>query len=160
VSVATVRLEPVADAGWLQQFIVDHWGAPGMVTRGRLWIGEDLTAIRAVDGDEVVGLVSWRANPDDWEIISVDSLRRGERIGTRLLDAAVELARRGGARRAWLTTTNDNLDALRFYQKRGWRLVAVYPGAVAESRKVKPSIPAIGSYGIPIRDEIELEYPL
>jgi GNAT superfamily N-acetyltransferase len=155
-----VRLEPVADAAWLQQFIVDHWGSPGLVSRGRVWSGKELTAIRAVDGDEVVGVASWRADPDDWEIMTVDSLRPGERIGTRLLDAAVELARRGGARRAWLITTNDNLDALRFYQKRGWRLVAVHPDAVVESRKIKPSIPKTGNYGIPIRDEIELEYPL
>jgi hypothetical protein len=56
-----------------------------------------------------------------------------------------------------VTTTNDNLDALRFYQKRGFQIVAVRPGAVDESRRVKPSIPVIGEHGIPIRDEIELE---
>ena len=76
------------------------------------------------------------------------------------MEAVVADAAREGAKRLWLVTTNDNLDALRFYQRRGWRLSAVYPGSVVESRKIKPSIPEIGAYGIPIRDEIELEYPL
>lgn len=37
---------------------------------------------------------------------------------------------------------------------------AVYPNAVSLSRKLKPEIPLIGNYGIPIRDEIELELKL
>jgi ribosomal protein S18 acetylase RimI-like enzyme len=160
VNASAVSLAPVTDPAWLTAFIAEHWGAPGAVSRGRVWRGEELTAIRASDGDEVVGVVSWRADPDDWEVVTVDSLRPGLGIGSRLLDAAVELARRGHARRAWLITTNDNLDALRFYQKRGWRICAVHTGAIAASRRLKPSIPEIGHYGIPVRDEIELEYPL
>ena len=60
----------------------------------------------------------------------------------------------------WLITTNDNLNALRFYQGRGFRLVAVHPGAVEASRRLKPQIPELGSFGIPIRDELELELSL
>ncbi|MGW8250920.1 MAG: GNAT family N-acetyltransferase, partial [Anaerolineales bacterium] len=56
-----------------------------------------------------------------------------------------------------LITTNDNLPALRFYQKRGFHLVALYPNALAESRRLKPEIPFKGLDGIPLRDEIELE---
>jgi hypothetical protein len=47
-------------------------------------------------------------------------------------------------------------------QRRGSRLSDLYPGAVDESRRrLKPEIPEIGEYGIPIRDEIVLErrYP-
>jgi hypothetical protein len=60
----------------------------------------------------------------------------------------------------WCITTNDNFPALRFYQKRGFRIVAVHPGAVERSRVMKPSIPLWGIDSIPIRDEIELEIPL
>ncbi|MEX0852936.1 MAG: GNAT family N-acetyltransferase [Bauldia sp.] len=155
-----IRLEPVTDAGWLDGFIGEHWGKPGVVTRGRLWSGRDLRAIRAMEGDDLAGVVSWRPDPADWELISLNSLKPNRGIGTRLTDTAVELARRAGARRLWLITTNDNLDALRFYQRRGWRIVAVHVGAIGESRRIKPSIAEIGAYGIPIRDEIELEYPL
>jgi hypothetical protein len=60
----------------------------------------------------------------------------------------------------WLITTNDNLNALRFYQKRGFRLAALYPGAVDESRTIKPQIPLVGENGIPLHDEIRLELAL
>ena len=60
----------------------------------------------------------------------------------------------------WLVTTNDNLRALAFYQRRGFRIIAVHTDAVARSREAKPEIPAVGDNGIPILDEIELEKEL
>jgi GNAT superfamily N-acetyltransferase len=77
-----------------------------------------------------------------------------------LIDAVRQEAQRAGCKRLWLITTNDNLTALRFYQRRGFVLVAVHRNAVELSRKLKPQIPLIGEHGIPIRDEIELEMPL
>jgi hypothetical protein len=75
-----------------------------------------------------------------------------------LLAAAIEDARTRRCRRLWLITTNDNVDALRFYQRRGLRLRRLHAGAVDRSRAtLKPSIPDIGDHGIAIRDELELE---
>jgi ribosomal protein S18 acetylase RimI-like enzyme len=68
-------------------------------------------------------------------------------------------AKRSGCRRLRLTTTNDNLNALRFYQKVGFILAALRPNAIEKTRKLKP-IPMLGENGIPIRDEIELELML
>jgi hypothetical protein len=65
-----------------------------------------------------------------------------------------------GCRKIWTITTNDNLDAMRFYQRRGFRIAAVRPGAVAAARRLKPTIPELGEHGIPIRDEIELALTL
>lgn len=56
-----------------------------------------------------------------------------------------------------MITTNDNMKALRFYQKQGFVLKALYPNALEESRELKPEIPKIGIDNIPLRDEIELE---
>ncbi len=53
-----------------------------------------------------------------------------------------------------------NLSALRFYQKRGFRIVKVNIGAVDRARQQKPEIPEIGDQGIHIRDEIEMEFLL
>ena len=78
----------------------------------------------------------------------------------RLLEAVVERARARACRRVWLITTNDNVDALRFYQRRGFTLVALHRGAMEQSRRLKPSIPEVGAHGIPIRDELELEQRL
>ena len=72
----------------------------------------------------------------------------------------MQTAREAGCTRLWLTTTNDNLDALRFYQRRGFVLAALYPDALIGSRPLKPEIPLIGAYGIPLRDELELEMEL
>ena len=66
-----------------------------------------------------------------------------------------------GSTRLWLITTNDNVDALRFYQRRGFRLVAIDRDAVERSRAtLKPGIPRTGLHGIPIRDELTLERPI
>jgi len=77
-----------------------------------------------------------------------------------LLEAVARNAAAKGCRRLWLITTNDNVDALRFYQRRGLRLVAVHRGAVDRARLVKPQIPDVGSFGIAVHDEIELELEL
>lgn len=78
-------------------------------------------------------------------------------MGTALIEAVKSVARERGCKPVWLITTNDNLDARRFYQRRGFQLVGVARNALEESRKIKPQISATGFYGIPIRDEIELE---
>jgi GNAT superfamily N-acetyltransferase len=157
---AGIEIEPVSDAAWPVNYIRRHWGVAGVVSRGKLRTGGELTALRAsVDGD-IAGVVSWQIEAGSAEIVTLDSDKPGHRVGTKLLEAAVGELRAAHVRRVWLITTNDNTDALRFYQRRGWRLVALYPNAVAESRKLKPSIPETGAHGIPIRDEIELEYPL
>ena len=68
------------------------------------------------------------------------------RGGTALIEAAGQLARRQGCARLWVITTNDNVDALRFYQRRGFCLVRVHRGAVDRSRAThKPEIPAAGA---------------
>jgi ribosomal protein S18 acetylase RimI-like enzyme len=81
-------------------------------------------------------------------------------VGTALLQL-VEQAAQQGCGRLWLVTTNDNVDALRFYQRRGFRLAALRRGAVDDGRaRLKPEIPTVGDYGIPLRDELELDKPL
>lgn len=97
---------------------------------------------------------------DDCEIVTLDSLNPGIGIGTALLDAVEDRARQAHCTRLSITTTNDNLNALRFYQKRGFLLVAVYRNAVDVARKLKPQIPLIGRDGIPVHDEIELQMNL
>ena len=81
-------------------------------------------------------------------------------IPSFLINAVREAALSAACHRVWLITTNDNIQALRFYQRRGFELVAVHRDAIKESRKLKPEIPEVGMHGIPLRDEIELELKL
>ena len=111
----------------------------------------------AFDGEKAVGLVTYLIRFGECEILSLDSLVEGQGIGSALVESVRKIALQSGVRRLWLVTTNDNLSALRFYQKRGFQLVKIHRRAADESRKIKPSIPLIGNFGIPIRDEIELE---
>ena len=60
-------------------------------------------------------------------------------------------------KRIWLITTNDNINAIKFYQKCGFVFSAVYCDAIKNSRRIKPEIPLIGNFNIPIRDELEFE---
>ena len=109
-----------------------------------------------------IGIVTWRLDDGgrsaEISAIAVAADQRGRGIGGALLAGAVGALRTAGVERAWLVTTNDNLVGLSFYQRAGWRLVALRPGAIDELRRtVKPSIPDVGEDGIPLRDELELE---
>jgi len=104
-----------------------------------------------------VGLITYRIEGPECEVLSLDSLSEGIGIGTALLESALRAAGAAGCRRFWLITTNDNLRAVRFYQRRGFSLAALHRDALVVSRKLKPCIPPIGLDGIPLRDEIEME---
>jgi ribosomal protein S18 acetylase RimI-like enzyme len=86
--------------------------------------------------------------------------RRRSGIGGTLLEAVADAVSSRGALELWLVTTNDNLDALRLYQRHGFRLAELRVGAVERARELTPQIPLVGEYGIPIRDELVLVRPL
>jgi ribosomal protein S18 acetylase RimI-like enzyme len=144
----------------LRQFWIEHWGGEEIIARGNVYHTEQLEGFVVEDENEWVGLITFFIKGDECEVTSLDSLREGQGIGTQLIDKAVEEARAKNCKRLFLITTNDNLHALGFYQKRDFEIVTVYRGAVHESRKRKPGIPPVGMNGIPLRDEIELEMML
>jgi len=150
------RLTP-DDLPRLRQFWIEHWDGEEMITRGNVYRVEQLDGFVAEDGSEWVGLLTFYIKNGECEVTSFDSLREGQGVGTKLMNAVLDEARKQNCKRVFLVTTNDNMHALRFYQKRGFALVALYREAVNESRKLKPSIPLTGFDDIPIRDEIELE---
>ena len=91
-------------------------------------------------------------------MLTLHAAHRHRGTGTALIEAIETLARDAGCTRLWLITTNDNVDALRFYQRRGFRLAKLHAGAVDDARaRLKPGIPRVGDHGIPLRDELELE---
>jgi ribosomal protein S18 acetylase RimI-like enzyme len=157
-----VRVRPPRDEERpeLARRLADSWGATVVVTRGRVVDAARLPALVCELDGAVAGLATYEVRGDSCELVTIDAFAGGRGVGTALLDAVASEARRLGCRRLWLITTNDNLVALRFYQRRGMRIVAVHAGAVEASRRLKPSIPLVGHDGIPIRDEIELELVL
>ncbi len=149
-----------SDRPALRRFWQQHWGDDFMVVHGRVYTIDELDGFAAIEAETWVGLVTFIVAGSLCEIMSLDSLREGTGIGTALIKEVEKEAHQLGCTRLRLVTTNDNTHALRFYQKRGFALTALRPGAVDESRKLKPSIPLIGNDGIPLRDELELQLQL
>lgn len=131
-----------------------------MIIHGVTYEVSKLSGFLAEDQGECVGVLTYHVEGQTCEIVSLNSLQPDQGIGTLLLDAVKDVAQRIGCTRLWLITTNDNLNALRFYQKRSFVLVAIHRNAVAQARQLKPQIPLVGENGIPLRDEIELEINL
>ncbi len=144
----------------LRQFWVEHWGGEVMIIRGEIYRPDQLDGFVVEEGDEWIGLITFLCKDYEMEVTSLDSLREGLGLGTKLMNRVVEEARKHKCKRVVLITTNDNLNALGFYQKRGFQMAAIHRDAVTEARKIKPGIPLIGANGIPLRDEIELEMVL
>ncbi len=140
------------------KFWANHWGSTTVVSRGIVHHPADVTGFAAVDSDGTwLGLVTIRTTSDQWEIISLDSLNPGIGIGGALLDTVEREAHTHGATRLWLITTNDNVHALGFYQRRQWEWVAIHRNAIDLARHLKPEIPHYSGDGIAILHEIELE---
>jgi L-amino acid N-acyltransferase YncA len=91
------------------------------------------------------------------EVLTLNSTLEGAGIGSSLMLNAIEGARKYGCRKIWLTTTNDRLRIIDFYQRLGFRMTAINLGVVDEARKVKPQIPVVGERGVPIHDEVVME---
>jgi hypothetical protein len=62
-----------------------------------------------------------------------------------------------GIRRLLLASSNDNLEAHAFYQRRGWRLTSVHLDAMDRVRSQKPGLPVLGLHGLPLRDVWDFE---
>lgn len=151
-----VRAVTAADRPRVAALLATRWGGRAIVVHDEVIDASELPGYLAEVGTEVVGLITYRVAADRAEVISLDSLQPGMGIGTALLAQVETKTAAWGCREVWLVTTNDNLEALRFYQRRGYRLIGVDRGAVDRARAIKPTIPWRGAHGIPIRDELLL----
>jgi len=142
---------------WLNELWKSEWGGEIMVSRGHVYRLRELKSLVAKTEQRLIGAVVYRFDNDGGcELMSINATIPGAGIGTKLLDAVESETREQGCHRLWLITSNDNLDALRFYQRRDYRITAVHVGAIDEARRIKPTIPFVGNHGIEIHDELEL----
>jgi ribosomal protein S18 acetylase RimI-like enzyme len=156
-----LRPKRESDRGWIAGAIESEWGSLRVVSRGRLT--EDASALPGLvaerDGRSA-GYAMLRLEGDVGEVVVLHSLERRSGVGSALLDGARAEAARAGCSRLWLITTNDNVEAIRFYQRCGWDWVEFHRNALAESRRLKPEIPDVGAHGIPLRHELVFEAPM
>lgn len=141
-------------------FLADNGSLP-VARNGELVDPLDHPAVLARRDGQLVGVATYVVEAESCELLTLHATSRLTGVGSALVAAVHDLAREAGCRRLWVVTTNDNIGALRFYQRRGFRLAALRPGAVDASRELlKPEIPSLGNHGIALRDEIELEMVL
>jgi len=145
------------DRELVNEFIQRLWYDERVVANGRLFTPSELHGVISYDRKTIIGLVTYVLEGDTCQIITLNSLVQGWGLGTALVDAVREAAVAAKCKRLMLLVNNDNITAFRFFQKRGFNLVAVHRNALEKAREVKPMIPAEGYNGIPMRDEMEME---
>lgn len=137
------------------------WNALWVARRDELVDSLNHPAVLAWSDSDLCGAAIYLIDGDDCELLTLHAAIAFKGIGTALLTTVEEVARAAGCKRMRVVTTNDNLEALRFYQRRGFRLAVLRPGAVDRGRAVlKSEIPRLGAHAIPLRDELELEMSL
>lgn len=142
-------------------YFMEHWLTDTMVVSSGDYPIHALKGVVALTPqDKVVGLITYAVHGNALEIISLNATPEGQGIGTALLAEAERRAIEDGLTLMVLTTTNDNLEAMRFYMKRGYRMSKVIRGAVDRARTKKDSIPVVGADGIPLHDELVLNKTL
>jgi GNAT superfamily N-acetyltransferase len=151
-----VRPVQESDRPTVEWLTTQLWGAPEVVVHDEVYHPAALPGFIAERAGRIAGLVTYDVRPGVLEIVTINALEQQTGIGTMLIEVIRGEAKRVGCHEIVLTTTNDNMGAIRFYQRRGFRLAALRPGAVDRSRLRKPEIPRTGDFGIPLRDEIDL----
>lgn len=149
------------DRGWAGEVEAESWSEPIVARLGELIDPTQLPGFIALLDGERAGLASYAVRGDECELVTIRSLREGRGVGRALFDAVRNAAIEASCTRLWLITTNDNLRALKLYQRWGMEIIAFHRHAVTEARRhLKPSISERGAHGIPILHEFELELSL
>ena len=154
------EIRPVTDRAFLDELLRLRWSGGALMLRGKVVHPKDVEGLAAYHEGRLAGVATWRLEGPVFYLVTLNNITEQRGVGVALLDATRKLGRQKGSALLRVIVTNDNLNALGFYQRRGFRLIALHPGAIDTIRALLPSIPTMGANRIPIRDEIELEIDL
>lgn len=152
-------LQPISEEfrGQVNQILCEEWNCPPSISRGRMIDTTKLSGFVFVENNTIKGVVTYNIDGLGCEMVTLNSFEENKGIGTALVNEVLKVAKKARCKRLWLITTNDDINAIRFYQKKGFDLVAAHINAIEVSRKLKPSIPLVGMDNIPIKHELEFE---
>jgi ribosomal protein S18 acetylase RimI-like enzyme len=154
------EIRPITDRVFLEELLRLRWSGGALMLRGRIVHPKDVEALAAYHDGRLAGVATWLVEGPVMYLATLNNISDQRGVGISLLDAIMALGRDKRSAFLRVIVTNDNLYALGFYQRRGFRISAVYPGAIDTIRTMIPSIPVIGANRIAMRDEIELEMVL
>lgn len=149
-----------ADREELREFIIAHWFDERIMSCGTIHVPHRGHGMLVRRDGRIVAALTYDMTSQGMEVLTLNSALEGQGIGSMLILSAIEKSRRLGCGRIWLTTSNDNLKAVSFYQRLGFRIVGVNLDAVDEERRMNPRIPTHGERGVRMRDELVLELVL
>ena len=140
--------------------IKKEWEETKIISRGKVIDGTKLDGFIAIKDTKIIGLITYIIENDECEIVSLNSFIENNGIGSKLIDKVKRCAKENNCKHLVLITTNNNVRAIEFYQKRGFEFSNIYINAIENSRKLKPRIPLYDDNGLPIKDEIEFKIKL
>ena len=139
----------------IRRFVKRFWGEEEQLTFDREFVVAELPAYVARVHNSTVAFVSIAEMDDAVMVVALGVLPRyqGSGVGSSLVEKVEVEARRLGKRRLLVSTSNDDLPALVFYQSHGFQIYEVQPNVVS----VKHGEGSRGICGLPVRDELRLQ---
>ncbi len=141
----------------IKQLFTKNWNTDSVYSNGTNHKLDNLNGFVAIQDDEIVGVLTYMIENQKLEVVSVDSFMENYGVGSTLLSLAVEQARQQACDKVWLTTTNDNIPAIRLYEKQQFSRTSTHLYSVSKARESQPELPMFGYHGIPILHELVYE---
>jgi ribosomal protein S18 acetylase RimI-like enzyme len=150
-----VREATDADRAAARALFQQDFGRTKIVAFDEVMNLDEMPALVAVMTGQPAGALAYRLLGDALHIVALatDPMWQRSGVGGHLLAEAEILARRLQLQRLIVSTTNDNLPALYFYQRRGYRLTDLESNSIIAHTGQEVA----GFAGIPVRDEVRLE---
>lgn len=150
-----VREATDAERAGARALFQHDFGRTRIVAFGEVMDIDAMPALVAIMSAEPSGALAYRLLGDALHIVALatDPMWQRSGVGGYLVAEAELLARRLQLSRVVVATTNDNLPALYFYQRHGYRITELVPNSVVAHTHQQQA----GFAGIPVRDEIRLE---
>lgn len=153
-----VREATDADRPAVRALFEQDFGRTKIVAFGEVVDIDAMPTLVAVLTVDPAGALAYRLLGDAIQIVALatDPMWQRSGVGGHLVAEAELLARRLDLARLVVATTNDNLPALYFYQRRGYRLTDLVPDSII----MHTGQQVAGFASIPVRDEVRLEKKL
>ena len=139
----------------VRKFVRRFWGEEKQLTFDRKFAVAELPAYVAKVRDCVKGFISFSPTSDALIVVALGVLPRYQYcgLGSRLIKKVENEARRLGKGKLLVSTSNDDLPALGFYQSHGFQIYQVTPSVIAEKHEKI----LVGIGGLPVKDELRLQ---
>ena len=142
-----VRDKEPEDQPWIEKILSERWRGVQVIVHNEIFEAHLLPALVAVEKD---GLATFRIQQTNRgkfaELMTLDAVTANQGVGTALVEVLISRLRVEFVTALRVTTTNDNLNALRFYQRRAFRITEVRPGAVNSDRLSNRTVDVIARF--------------